>query len=94
MAAAGDTRGAFDKEILMVVRSMEGRPRGELEAEFTALDADGSGELELGEGATLVGKVLGQEVSPEAVAAVFDEMDTDNSKGIDFDEFARFFGVE
>ena len=62
VAAAGDTRGAFDKEILMVVRSMEGRPRGELEAEFTALDADDSGELELGEVATLVGKVLGQEV--------------------------------
>ena len=98
-AAAGDTRGAFDKEILMVVRSMEGRPRGELEAEFTALDADGSGGITAGELARWAGsepptdaKRKFSAASAAAVSslgwqAIFSSYDTDGSGTLDTAEF-------
>ena len=91
-SAAGEGgRGGFDRQILDLVKVMEGKTPAELETEFKELDADGSGELELAEVAELVTKVFGSAVEAAVVAACFKEMDRDDSSAVDLEEFVGFF---
>eukprot|EP01047_Picozoa_sp_COSAG01_P068422 COSAG01_NODE_9886_length_2311_cov_6.124322_1_plen_487_part_00 len=86
-------RQEFDQQIMEVVKFMDGKPVADLQADFKALDADNSGELDVDEVRALVQRALGREVESRVVSACFDQMDVDDSKTINFDEFCSFFGV-
>jgi Ca2+-binding EF-hand superfamily protein len=75
------------------VKFMDGKAVADLQADFEALDADNSGELDVDEVRALVQRALGREVESRVVSACFDQMDVDDSKTINFDEFCSFFGV-
>lgn len=89
-----DDRSAFDAQLFKIIKYFDGKDAQELRGEFEALDADNSGELDLDEVLQLVVKVFGADVDPKVVNACFDQMDVDDSKAVDFDEFCSFFGVK
>jgi Ca2+-binding EF-hand superfamily protein/serine/threonine protein phosphatase PrpC len=87
------SRTLFDEQIIEVIKFMDGKLSSELQADFNALDVDGNGELNLDEVRVLVQNVFGRDVEGRVVSACFDQMDTDKSAAVDFDEFCSFFGV-
>ena len=89
-----EDRAVFDAQLFKIIRYFDGKDAAELKDEFLALDEDNSGELDLDECHKLVAKVFGADVDPKVVNACFDQMDEDNSKAVDFDEFCSFFGVK
>ena len=68
----------------------DGPTEAQVERMFLALDADGSGRLELGEIAALA-QNLGQDMSEEDLDDAMAEMDEDDSGGVELTEFKHWF---
>lgn len=94
MKGMSDTeRIETNEQIIKMIDTFNGMTRWQLQILYDALDADGSGKLELVEVQSLVSKALGKNVTELLIKTAFAEMDEDGSGEVDFNEFCDFFGI-
>ena len=87
-------RQSTNDQIMKMIELFGGMSSAHLRVLFDILDAEGTGILEEDEVKFLLRKVLQAEPTDILVETTFAEMDNDKSGGVEFSEFANFFGID